>query len=266
MGSLSPADLASLAHAVQKLENQSLAMKLAAAAGVPIERVMKMLPQGAQASIAGAVNKALERCLHVALGISRSRPSLVPQKGAHTAMVAITGAVGGFFGLPGLVVELPVTTTVMLHSIVEIARAHGEDLANPETALACLAVFALGPQGMSGEAIESAYYATRAALAQVTREATAYLIQKGTAKEGAPVLVSFLARVAARFGLEVSEKAAAELVPIAGAAGGLTLNVLFNHHFQSIAEGHFTVRRLERQYGADAVRQAYEMVRPQVLA
>ena len=70
--------------------------------------------------------------------------------------------------MPGLAVELPLTTTVMLHSIVEIARANGEDMSNPESALACLQVLALGPEGQGHEAMESAYYATRAALAQVT--------------------------------------------------------------------------------------------------
>jgi len=51
------------------------------------------------------------------------------------------------------------------------------------------------------------------------------------------------------------------MVPIAGAVGGVALNILFSRHFQSLAEGHFTVRRLERKYGGDAVRQAYELAR-----
>jgi hypothetical protein len=81
------------------------------------------------------------------------------------------------------------------------------------------------------------------------------------AKESAPALLSFVSRIASRFGLEVSEKVAAEMVPVAGAVGGLTLNVLFSQHFQSLAEGHFIVRRLERKYGSEAVRQDYELVR-----
>jgi hypothetical protein len=81
------------------------------------------------------------------------------------------------------------------------------------------------------------------------------------AKESAPALMSFVGKIASRFGLEVSEKVAAELVPVAGAVGGLTLNILFSQHFQSLAEGHFMVRRLERKYGSEAVRQDYELVR-----
>jgi len=30
------------------------------------------------------------------------------------------------------------------------------------------------------------------------------------------------------------------------------------HHFQEMARGHFVVKRLEKQYGREAVRTAYE--------
>lgn len=261
MSELSPSDASALQLAVEKLETQSFAMKVAAQLGVPIETVLHMLPQRAQSSVSAAVNKALERCLSVALKAGRGNFSAVPHTRSHTVAVAVTGAVGGFFGLPGLLIELPVTTTVMLHSIVEIARNQGENLAGPESALACLEVFALGPAGARGNMLESAYYATRTALAQATHEAATYLVQKGASKESAPALISFISRVAARFGLEVSEKVAAELVPIAGAAGGLALNVAFSKHFQRLAEGHFTVRRLERTYGPALIRSEYDRTR-----
>jgi hypothetical protein len=263
---LSPSDDADLRSAVTKLETQSFAMTVASKFGVPVEVLLRMLPNGAHELIGVATNKALEQCLRMAVKVGQSNSAVVRNKHSHTVAVAITGAVGGFFGLPGLVVELPITTTVMLHSIVEIARGQGEDLSNAESALACLSVFALGPQGSRGDALESAYYATRAALAQVIREAAAYVTENGLMKETAPVMLSALGKIGTRFGLEISEKAAAELVPIAGAAGGLTLNVLFARYFQSLAEGHFTVRRLERKYGAKLVREEYERVRnPRVL-
>jgi hypothetical protein len=262
---LSPRDLADLKSAAAKLEGRSFAMSVAAKVGMPVEALLRMLPARAQGSIGSAVNVALERCLKVALNFGHSAAGSVRSRRAHTVSAGVTGAVGGFFGLPGLLVELPVTTTIMLHSIAEIARAQGEDLSSAESALSCLEVFALGPEGVRGEALESAYYATRAALAQVTRDAAAYVAQKGLTKEGAPVLVSFLSRIAARFGLEVSEKAAAQLIPVAGAAGGLALNVLFTNHFQTIAEGHFTVRRLERTYGSEVIRNEYELLRPHII-
>jgi len=64
--------------------------------------------------------------------------------------------------------------------------------------------------------------------------------------------------VAARFSIPVSEKILAQAVPIVGAVGGAALNTLFIDHFQTVAHGHFTVRRLERLHGEIAVREAYE--------
>jgi hypothetical protein len=49
-------------------------------------------------------------------------------------------------------------------------------------------------------------------------------------------------------------------VPIVGAAGGATVNVLFMGHFQDMARGHFIVRRLEARHGTEVVRAAYESI------
>lgn len=274
MSYLSPPDAADLRAAAAKLETQNFAMTAAAKIGVPVEALLHMLPKNAHVPVSAAVNKALKQCLKVAINFDRPgsasrsapRPAWTRNKHAHTLTVAATGALGGFFGLPGVIVELPVTTTIMLHSIVEIARKQGEDLSDPESALACMEVLALGPHGARVDILESTYFATRAALAQVTREAASYIAREGLAKEGGPALISFLSRIGSRFGLEVGEKAAAELIPVAGAVGGMTLNVLFISYFQRLAEGHFTIRRLERQYGTELVRQEYERVRPRQLA
>jgi hypothetical protein len=55
----------------------------------------------------------------------------------------------------------------------------------------------------------------------------------------------------------VSEKFAAQSVPVIGALGGASLNLLFITHFQQMAEAHFTVRRLERRYGEVLIKETY---------
>jgi NAD(P)-dependent dehydrogenase (short-subunit alcohol dehydrogenase family) len=260
---LSIEDQRALFDAVKKLETQSFAMAIVNKAGIPIEALLRLVPTGAQASLHDAITKALERCLRVAIRAGRPGSLETVRNTMHTSAAGVTGAIGGFFGLPGLAVELPVTTTLMLHSIVEIARANGEDLSRPENALACLQVLALGPGGTAVDVIQGNYYASRAALTQVTREAAAHLTTHGLTREGNSVIVRFLARISTRFGIEVSEKAAAQLVPLAGAAGGMAINVIFTQHFQRIAEGHFTVRRLERIYGSELVRNEYDRLRAQ---
>jgi hypothetical protein len=231
-------------------------MAIANKVGVPVDVLMKRLPAPVQSAIAKTVHKSLERCMRAALRGMKSDLPTPPSNHGHTVLAAASGAVGGFFGLPGLALELPVSTTLMLHSIAEIARSHGENLADAETALSCLHVFALGAKS-KGDAVDSAYYATRTALAQATREAATYIAQKGLAKSGAPALVRLVSMIASRFGVEVAEKVAAQMVPLVGAAGGAALNVLFTTHFQTVAEGHFTVRELERTYGVELVQQEY---------
>ena len=261
MSEFSASDFAALQDAVRRLESRNFAVVLASKVGVPIEALLHLLPKKAQAHIGTVVEKSLQQCLRVAINIGKTSTTSASSKFKHNAATAVTGALGGFFGLAGLAIELPVTTTIMLHSIAAIARSHGEDLSDPASALACMEVLALSPEGVRGRPVEGAYYATRAALAQTIREAATHITQRGLAGEGGPAVMSFLAKIAGRFGVEVSDKVAAQLIPIAGAVGGLSLNVLFSHHFQSIAEGHFTVRRLERKYGVEAVRQAYEQAR-----
>ena len=95
-------------------------------------------------------------------------------------------------------------------------------------------------------------------MAKTVSEAAKHVASHGLGREVAPVLVKLIEQVAARFGIQVSQKIAAQAVPVIGAAGGALVNTLFMDHFQDMAHGHFTVRRLERKYGEDIVRNAYE--------
>jgi hypothetical protein len=71
--------------------------------------------------------------------------------------------------------------------------------------------------------------------------------------------VKLVTKIAARFGIPVTQKLLAQAVPIVGAAAGATINVVFMQHFQDAARGHFTVLRLEETYGPEAVKRAYEL-------
>jgi hypothetical protein len=59
----------------------------------------------------------------------------------------------------------------------------------------------------------------------------------------------------------VSQKTAAQLIPVIGAAGGAAVNLVFMSHYQEMARGHFVVRALERRYGRDLVQANYEALR-----
>jgi hypothetical protein len=89
---------------------------------------------------------------------------------------------------------------------------------------------------------------------------------RGILAEGRPVLVKLIAQIASRFGVVVTQKLAAQAVPIIGALAGAAVNYAFIDHFQEIARAHFTVRRLERRYGKDAMRTAYDKLSGETLA
>jgi hypothetical protein len=108
------------------------------------------------------------------------------------------------------------------------------------------------------DVFESGYFAVRGILAKSVTEATRYIANRGLVKEGSPILVRFIALVASRFGVVVTEKVALQAVPVIGALGGAVVNYIFVEHFQDVARGHFIVRRLERTYGKDYVRREYE--------
>jgi hypothetical protein len=84
------------------------------------------------------------------------------------------------------------------------------------------------------------------------------LAKKGLSDRGAPAIVRLIAQIASRFSLVVSEKAAAQAVPLVGAFGGAIINTLFIDHFQNMGKGHFIVRRLERLHDPEEVRRIYE--------
>jgi hypothetical protein len=227
--------------------------------GSPIEAGFDRLPASWREKIGKTTSAALGRALKVAVKTMDTGSNDGPSDRWHLLAVATSGAIGGAFGLPALAIELPVSTTIMLRSIADIARGEGEDLHDVEAGLACVSVFAFGSSRTEGDdAVDSAYFATRAALARSMTEAAKFIAEKGIIEEGAPVVARFLAAVASRFGITVSEKAAAMAVPIVGAAGGALINTLFMDHFQDMAHGHFTVRRLERVYGAESVRLHYD--------
>jgi len=178
----------------------------------------------------------------------------------HKLAVATSGGIGGFFGLPALAIELPISTTIMLRSIADIARSEAETINTIDSKMACIEVFALGGPNMNDDASESGYFAVRAALAQSVTKAAEYIAEKGLAEESAPAFVRLIIQVAERFSIQVSEKAAAQAVPAIGAAGGAIVNTLFIDHFQDMARGHFIVRRLERKYGKEIVEETYRSV------
>lgn len=256
---LHPDDLAALERAAFALERDSFAMRLAEYAGQPVERALKALPPGAAARLNQAVEQAVRQALAAAIGTLNLDPARPPRRRLSTALAGLSGGVSGVFGAVALPVELPIITTLMLRAIADIARHQGEDLSTLDGRLACLQVFALGSGG-GGTGGHIGYYASRALVGKLSQDAALFLVERSATALAAPAVNSLVAEIATRFGVVLADRLAMGAVPVLGAVGGATINAVFMDHYQRIADGHFTLRRLERRYGLTTVQADYTRI------
>lgn len=255
-------DFEDLQEAFNLLENPGLTARITNLIGMPLEKAYKYLPENWSDKVNLATREAMTKSLSfVVASMDTSAKNKVPANLFHKILTGFSGAAGGAFGLPALIVELPASTTIMIRSIADVARSQGENLSNPESQLACMEVFALGGYSESDDFAETGYFGVRVALAKALSEAAEYITARGLLSESAPAVLRFVSVIASRFGIIVSNKVAAQAVPIIGAASGALINVLFTDHFQNMAKGHFIIRRLEKKYRPDFVRQRYDALK-----
>ena len=216
----SDTDLDDLRGAKSKLESSSLTAKIAALVGRPIEAGFKVLPGDRNEKVAKTIQATLFKGLQFAIRTMDERERRASRDWLHRILVTGSGIGGGAIGFASLPVELPISTTIMLRSIADIARSEGHDIALLDVKLACLEVFALGGRSAADNFAGEGYWVVKATLARTVSEAAAYIAQRGVAEEGAPPLVRFLAAIASRFSVVIAEEVASKAVPVVGAAAG----------------------------------------------
>src|SRR5215469_13381617 len=118
-------DLRDLRTAKELLESPSFTIRLSNLIGTPVEAAMGLLPKGVLDKVNKVANAALFRALEVAVATTSRRAKVQPSNRLHKALVGASGGIGGIFGLGALAIELPISTTIMLRSIAEIARSEG---------------------------------------------------------------------------------------------------------------------------------------------
>ncbi len=247
-----------LKEAVAILENPSFIARMSDKfSEAVIKPGFELAPDSLRSKLLQLSDVAINKALGIAIGSLDKEKHGAPSISNHKLAVGVSGAIGGFFGMLALTMELPITTVLMLRSIADIADSQGEDISTREAQLQCVSVFSLGGGSEKIDDAETVYFAGRIALAKTLGDAASYLAGKKVIDKSSPVLLKFISKVSARYGIIVSEKAVAQAMPIIGAAGGAAINLLFTDHFQQIAKGHFTIRRLERIYGSEYVQREY---------
>jgi hypothetical protein len=226
-----------------------LLMRLAGRAGQRLGRVAERLPAAAQTLIAQAAALALRQSYRVAFATQGAAEGSLPVRAlrrlrgetAHRVVTSISGALGGLGGLATTLVDLPMTTTLILRSVQQIARDYGEDLTDPSVRAQCVAVFALGGPLGEDDAAQTGLFASRLTL-------------------GGKALAEIIRAAAPRFGVMLGEKALAQATPLLGALAGGAINPLFTGYYQAMAHVHFRLRRLERDADAEQLRACFERI------
>lgn len=233
---------------------------MAQVVGTPLKAALRLLPKFWHRQLQRAAELCIRHALAFAIEDLERAPKARSLLRNYKNAAIVAGGAAGFFGGTMLLVELPITTVLMLKSIADIARSQGEDLSSPEARLACIEVFALGGGPETGYDADTGYYGLRLGLEWSKADALRSLVESGLKVRGSPAAAEWVMGIARRFGLTVSEKAAVQLAPVIGALGGAAINAVFIQHFQDVARGHFTMRRLERKYGKNLVQGAYEQL------
>ena len=263
MQTLNAASLGALEQALEQVEaGRGVLVRLADLMGGAVGQVTRLgmrglgLAPALQLKLQGIGESAITRAFDIAV-VGLKTP-LEPDQDAISfdgglpdrrwrdhvvqAAVAASGAIGGFAGLAGLIPDIGFTTVTIMREIARIAREEGEDLSDIEGRRACLEVFAFRSFDANEEQSEIGYFSARAVL------------------RGRPV-VMLLSEVSSHYGLALSRKVALQMMPVAGALCGASLNAAFLAHYRALARAHFTIRRLERSHGGRVVREAVETIR-----
>lgn len=210
------------------LDAGGLGMEAMHLIGSGAEGLLDRLPRPLRGRMDQIVRAALNRAFSTAAGSRR----VMRDRGEWFNRLASTlsGAAGGVAGFAGAVVELPLTITLLLRAMLEIAAEHGLDPDSDEVRMECLRIFAAaGPM----------QHDDGADLALVT----ARLSVTGQSVQG------LITKVAPKLSISMGQKLAAQAAPVFGAVAGATINYTFTRYYQELARVHFGLMRLSQETG-----------------
>ena len=143
----------------------------------------------------------------------------------QTALATSMGAAGGIGGVGTALAEVPLTTTVLLRSIQDVAEEHDFDPTAENVQFDCIQVFAAAGPLSHDDGADLGFLGARMALSS----------------GGMQRLMTW---VAPRLAAVLGQKLAAQAVPVIGAAAGAATNYAFITYYREIAHVHFGLRRL----------------------
>lgn len=214
--------------------------------GGQAESLLERLPKPVRQNLDAATTAALSHAMKAAQGSRR----VVPHRAGwlNTSVATALGAVGGIGGIPSALAELPITTTVLLRSIQDVAIHHGFDPGAESVQFDCIKVFSAAGPLEKDDGADLAFVSTRLALTGGAMQA-------------------LVARIAPKLAVVLGQKLAAQAVPVLGAVAGAATNYTYTTYYTDIAHVHFGLRKLavdaDRDHG-ELVAALIERVAPRV--
>ncbi|SNT75162.1 EcsC family protein [Paracoccus seriniphilus] len=205
-----------------------LGMELLSMIGASAESLIERLPGFLRSRMDGLTRMALRRAFTAA---SRSRRIMRDRGDWFNRMsTTVSGAAGGAGGFAGAMIELPLTVTLLLRSMLEIAAEHGLDPDSEEVQMECLRIFAAAGPMEEDDDVDLGLLAARLSI-------TGQTVQ------------GLIARVAPRLSVSLAQKLAAQAAPLFGAVAGASINYTFARYYQELARVHFGLMRLGQETG-----------------
>lgn len=225
-------------------------MKLVNMAAGKLESGLTALPASAQAQINDVTKLALRTSYEAAAKtippvgasgvIGRTLGKLSGEVAHKTAAIA-TGAVGGIGGVGTTMVEIPVTVSLIFRSVQNIAAEYGEDPTSLDVKLECIKVFGNGAISDDADDMDVGFIGAKIGLT-------------GGAAE------KLIAAVAPKFAAMMSNKLAAQMVPVLGAVTGAGINYTFINYYQQMAHIRFGLRKIARNSKPELVYEQFRTV------
>ncbi|MGV6847683.1 MAG: EcsC family protein [Marinibacterium sp.] len=199
------------------------AVRLLNLAGAQAESLIDRLPVAVRSALTGATEQALIGAMRAATSSRRVVPDQAPW--VKTALATGLGAAGGAGGMPTALAELPVTTTLLLRSIQDVARQQGFDPLADNVTFDCIRVLSAAGPLTHDDGADLGFFGVRLTLS-------------------GGALQKMVSAVAPRLAQSLGQKLAVQSVPVLGALAGATTNYVYAGYYQNIAQVHFGLRRL----------------------
>ena len=191
--------------------------------GGQVEGLIDSLPMTLRDQLGSATEAALRTALDAAL---ESRRAVPDQAGwLNTVVATAMGAAGGFGGMTSSLLELPVTTTILLRAIQGAATEQGFDPDLESVRFDCIKVIGSAGPLSYDDGADLGFLSARLALSGTN-------VQR--------LIVTVVPKLATALG----QKLAAQTIPILGAIAGATTNYVYINYYQEMAFVQFRLRRL----------------------